>query len=118
MVLIVEDDRTLRRLLEMGLRSAGYETATAENGAVAMGLVTSRDFEVVLVDLMMPVMDGLRFVRWLRSEARLGVPVLMLTANNRPEIAHEARAAGADDVVLKPIGLPALLERLSAIRRP
>src|SRR3954447_14673260 len=114
-VLVVDDDPTLRRLIVFGLRRAGYETVTAQHGGEAMPVVTSGPFDLVLIDLMMPVVDGLRFLRWLRTEAGLSVPAVVFTSFNQQNVEAEVRAAGATDVVIKPVELPELLDRVGRI---
>ena len=80
-VLIVDDDPALCRLLKFGLDRAGYETLTAADGAQAMALLGPQRVDLIIVDLMMPVIDGLRFLRWLRQEAKLDVPALAFTSS-------------------------------------
>jgi DNA-binding response OmpR family regulator len=114
-ILIIDDDPALRRLLEFGLQKAGYETLTADHGAEAIALVGRETVDLMLVDLMMPVLDGLRFLRWLREEARLNVPALVFTSFERPHLAAEVRATGATDIIHKPVRLPELLARVEQL---
>ena len=116
-ILVVEDDAALRRVLEVALRRVGYEVLSVNDGSAAMEIVRTRAFDLFLVDFMMPIVDGASFLRWLRGEARVHAPALMLTAASQPEVAAESRAAGADDVVVKPIDLQSLIERISRLER-
>lgn len=114
-VLVIDDDPTLRRLIGFGLTRAGYATRTAENGEAAKALLQAEPADLVLVDLMMPVVDGLRFLRWLRDEVRLTVPALVFTSYDAPGLAAEAAAIGATDLIHKPVRLPELLDRVAAL---
>lgn len=111
-IMIIEDDQSLRRLMQFGLQRAGYEILTAEHGGEAMSLLARETVDLILVDLMMPVVDGLRFLRWLRQEAQVPVPALVFTSFEGGATADEARSVGATDIVLKPVKLPELLERV------
>jgi two-component system OmpR family response regulator len=113
-ILVVEDDPATRRVLEVALRRAGYEVTTAPDGAAAQALVRERRFALFLVDYMMPIVDGLTFVTWLRGEA-IAAPVVMLTASGAPEVAASVRGSGADEVVVKPVDLKGLLARLERL---
>lgn len=112
-VLIVDDNATNRRVAELILHSVGVTSASAENGEIALEILFSQPFDAVLMDMMMPVMDGISAVRALRSrEADLGLrrmPVAMLTANSLPEHIEACCAAGADRHLAKPINPASLL---------
>jgi len=114
-ILIVEDNLNLVRLLEDYLSSAGYRTVAADNGQ--SGLFTARHAQpdLVLLDLMMPQLDGFGFLERFRRES--GVPVIILTARERRENAVRGLSLGADDYVTKPFDLPELEARISAVLR-
>jgi CheY-like chemotaxis protein len=114
-ILVIDDDPTLRRLISFGLRRAGYQTLTADNGAVAMEILARQKVDLVLVDLMMPVVDGLRFLRWLRQEAKVETPALVFTSHDGAEITDKALASGATDLVNKPVQLPELLAKVARL---
>jgi CheY-like chemotaxis protein len=114
-VLVIDDDPALRRLLSFGLQRAGYETLTAQHGGEAMTIVGSVPLDLLLIDLMMPVIDGFRFLRWLREEAGLAVPALVFTSYEQKDLADEARSRGATDVIRKPLKLPDLLDRVGRL---
>ncbi len=112
-VLLAEDHPTNRRVVQLILGSAGVDPACVENGAEALEAWTQTGFDLVLMDMQMPVMDGLTAMRAIRHrEAILGRPrttILALTANAMPEDVEATRAAGADGHLTKPITAAALL---------
>ncbi len=115
-VLLVEDERVNQRVAELLLTSWGHQVDIAPNGAVATELTASSDYDVVLMDIQMPVMDGLAATRKIRArEAQAGhkpVRIIAMTANATPETAEECEAAGMDEKVLKPIDRDELFRRL------
>ncbi len=115
-VLLVEDDRVNQRVAELLLTSWGHQVEIAPNGAVATELTATADYDVVLMDIQMPVMDGLSATRKIRArEARAGdtpVRIIAMTANATPETAAECEDAGMDEKVLKPIDRDELFARL------
>ncbi len=70
---------------------------------------------MIIVDMLMPLMDGLRFLHWLRQEAKLETPSLVLTSLDNRGLSVEALVAGATDVIVKPVSLPLLLKKLGAL---
>jgi CheY-like chemotaxis protein len=114
-VLVVDDDATMRMLLKMGLGSQDYDCLTAENGRVAQEMLQTHRPDLILVDLLMPVMDGLTFLRWLRQSARDATPVLVFTNVNTPRITQEALACGANAFACKPLHLRELLEVINQL---
>lgn len=111
-VFVVEDDTVYRELLVFALSSEGYVVYVAENGARAVELFDSVQPDIVLLDMLMPVMDGLRFLEWLRNEAESTVPTLVLTCLDDKAFIVDALVAGANDVLLKPISLEALVGKI------
>jgi CheY-like chemotaxis protein len=111
-ILVVDDHPTNRRVVELMLEQVGAEIASAENGEQACQAFEGGRFDVVLMDVQMPVMDGLtatRNIRAYEAERHLGrTPILMLTSNSQPEDAEASQAAGADQHLTKPI-YPAVL---------
>jgi two-component system, sensor histidine kinase len=106
-VLVVDDNETNRKVAELILAAIGAEVVCAEDGKAAVQAVESRDFDVVLMDLQMPVLDGLSATRAIRArEAELGLPrlpVVVLSANVMREHVEASNAAGADDHIGKPV---------------
>jgi DNA-binding response OmpR family regulator len=115
-LLLVEDDTKLVRALRVGLEREGYAVDAAETGDVALDLATANDYDAVVLDVMLPGIDGFTVCRQLRGEGRW-MPVLMLTA--RTDISDRIRGldAGADDYLVKPFDFGELLARLRALLR-
>jgi DNA-binding response OmpR family regulator len=117
-VLLVEDDRRLADLVAQRLRDEGYQTSTAANGMDGLDLASSGSFDVAVVDVMLPELDGLELTRALRRR-QIRVPVLMLTARDAIEDRVAGLRAGADDYLVKPFAFAELLARIEAVtRRP
>lgn len=101
--LIVEDNTVNQRLLQVILKSAGHESAVAENGAVALDLIDSDTFDMVLMDLMMPVMDGYEATSRIReNEALAELPVIAVSADTMVKARERALESGCNDFVSKP----------------
>jgi two-component system response regulator MprA len=115
-VLVVDDEPGVRESVSGALRLAGYEVSVAENGLSALDLVRLDQPDAIVLDLMMPRMDGLETCRRLRAEGHR-LPVLMLTARDGAPDRTDGLTAGADDFLVKPFALPELLERLRALLR-
>jgi signal transduction histidine kinase len=117
-VLVAEDHPTTRRVVELVLADAGASLVTVENGREAVEAHAREPFDIVLMDMQMPVMDGLTAVQLIRrQEANAGrarTPILMLTASALPEHVEAARAAGADGHVSKPIDPAGLVASIAA----
>jgi len=115
-VLVVEDEPALRDGLRTALSLEGYEVEVATDGSQALEALAARPADAVVLDILMPRVDGLEVCRRLRA-ARNGVPVLMLTARAEVENRVEGLDAGADDYVVKPFALEELFARLRALLR-
>jgi two-component system response regulator MprA len=115
-ILVVDDEAAVRDSLSRTLRFEGYEVAVAEDGIAAIDLIRSQEPDAVVMDVMMPGLDGLEACRRLRSEGLL-LPVLMLTARDSVGDRVAGLDAGADDYLIKPFALQELLARLRALLR-
>jgi CheY-like chemotaxis protein len=114
-VLIVEDDPNSRWVLCALMRRLGYDCQVAVDGQEALQMVARFKPQAILMDLMMPVMDGLETTRRLKADAATqGIPILALTGNSTPTGERAARSAGCDDFLTKPVVLNDLLKRLDA----
>jgi two-component system response regulator MprA len=115
-ILVVDDEAAVRDSLSRTLRFEGYEVGVAEDGLTALELIRDREPDAVVLDVMMPRLDGLETCRRLRAEGRL-LPVLMLTARDTVGDRVAGLDAGADDYLVKPFALQELLARLRALLR-
>ena len=116
LVLVVDDDRAVREALERALQLAGYEIVLARDGDGALAAIDARTPDAVVLDVMMPGLDGLDVTRRLRREGNR-VPILLLTARDAVGDRVEGLDAGADDYLPKPFALEELLARLRALLR-
>jgi len=115
-VLVAEDDRSVRESLEMALQVEGYDVEAVTNGAQALESFAARQPDVIVLDIMMPVLDGLTVCRRLRASG-CRTPILMLTARHEVSDRVSGLDAGADDYLAKPFSLDELLARLRALLR-
>jgi len=115
-VLIADDDRAIRESLARALELEGYDVLTAPDGNVALGLIHDRCPDVLVLDVMMPNVDGVTVCKVLRAE-RNRTPVLLLTARTETSDRVAGLDAGADDYLPKPFDLDELLARLRALVR-
>ncbi len=110
-ILLVEDEPRISAFVEKGLRANGFSTTTVTEGGAALGLVRTGEFDLVVLDLGLPDMDGLEVVRELRA-ARRDIPVVILTARDGVHDTVAGLEGGADDYVTKPFRFEELLARI------
>lgn len=110
-VLIAEDERGIASFLEKGLRANGFATTTVGDGAAALGYAITGDFDLLLLDIGLPGMDGFEVLRRLRDEG-VRVPVIILTARDSVDDTVAGLEGGADDYVRKPFSFDELLARV------
>ena len=118
-VLVVDDDADIARFIEINLRLEGYEVQTAGDGAEALERITEQHPDLVLLDVMMPKLDGVQLCRLLRADpATANLPVIMLTAKTLSADKVVGLTAGADDYIIKPFDTLELVARVrSTLRR-
>lgn len=117
-ILVVEDEERLARLISRVLKEEGYAVETEANGRQALVRALAGEYDLLIVDWMLPELSGVRMVKRLRA-AEVGTPAIMLTARDQIEDRVEGLDAGADDYLPKPFAFPELLARVRALtRRP
>mgnify|MGYP001695242379 FL=1 len=115
-ILVAEDDHAIRTLITTKLRQENYSIYVAENGEEALSLMEKHQIDLLISDIMMPVMDGYALVKALR-ETKYTLPILMITAKSQLESLEEAFKLGVDDYMVKPIRLAELVLRVQALLR-
>lgn len=115
-ILLAEDDSNLGILLKNYLTVKNYETTLSINGVQALEAFTHDSFDLCILDIMMPEMDGLTIAKEIRI-ANPGIPVIFLTAKNQHEDIIEGFRSGADDYITKPFSMEELIYRIEAILR-
>jgi DNA-binding response OmpR family regulator len=117
-VLVVEDDQHIRDLVILHLRLEGYETSAAADGSEGLRLARSEPFDLMILDVMLPGLDGITVTRAIRREPQLrDVPILMLTARREESDKVDGLESGADDYLTKPFGIRELMARVRALLR-
>jgi two-component system phosphate regulon response regulator PhoB len=116
-ILVVEDDPAITTLLEYNLKSAGYAVQTVSSAEDAEVALEEENFDLVVLDWMLPEASGLEFCARLRRGRRASFPILMLTARGEETDRVRGLATGADDYVVKPFSVPEVLARISALLR-
>lgn len=115
-ILVVDDDKNTRLLFKAVLENAGYTVSLATNGADALELMDKNHFDLVVLDIMMPKMDGYEFTKTLR-ENQNNLPILMVSAKQLPKDKHKGFMVGTDDYITKPIDEEEMLYRIKALLR-
>ncbi|HZL57174.1 MAG TPA: response regulator transcription factor [Bryobacteraceae bacterium] len=115
-ILVVEDERRMAELLRRGLTEEGHRVVVARDGAEGFEIARSSGFDVIVLDVMLPRMDGITMTRRLR-EARNQTPVLLLTARDNAADIVKGLDCGADDYLTKPFSFDILLARIRAVSR-
>ena len=115
-VLVVEDDDDSRLFMRMELEQLGYIVSEAENGEKAVEMATSEPPDIILMDLTLPVLDGIAATERIRATDGLNtIPVIAVTAHKETDFREEAKAAGFDAYVTKPIEIPWLDELIKGL---
>lgn len=115
-ILVVEDDKNISKLMKAILKHAGYDVFQAENGLDALELMDKQHIDLIVLDIMMPKMDGYDFTEQLRSCGD-NTPILMVTAKQLPEEKCKGFLVGTDDYMVKPVNEEEMLLRIKALLR-
>jgi two-component system, OmpR family, copper resistance phosphate regulon response regulator CusR len=115
-ILVVEDEPAAAAVLAKGLREHAYAVDVAADGSMALEHASVNDYDLIVLDVLMPGLDGLEVCRRLRADG-MAVPILVLTARGEPDQRVEGLDVGADDYLAKPYHFPELLARIRALLR-
>jgi DNA-binding response OmpR family regulator len=115
-VLVAEDNENTRKLMETVLRRNGYEVFSAQDGEEALRVMDQQHVDIVLLDVMMPKVDGYAFTQELRENG-VNTPILMITARQLPSDKHKGFLVGTDDYMTKPVDMEEMLLRIRALLR-
>ena len=115
-VLVAEDNENTRKLMETVLRRNGYEVFSAQDGEEALRVMDQQHVDIVLLDVMMPKVDGYAFTQELRENG-VNTPILMITARQMPSDKHKGFLVGTDDYMTKPVDMEEMLLRIRALLR-
>ena len=115
-VLIIEDDKDVATYISKGLNESGFVTDTAHTGTAGLAMAQSGQYDILIVDRMLPELDGLSVIERLRKEGH-SMPVLILSALGEVDDRVEGLAAGGDDYLVKPYAFSELLARVNALTR-
>src|SRR3990167_2669585 len=113
-ILIVDDDDLLSEMLKLALELEGFAVATALNGAEGLDLVRARTFDLIILDLVMPKMDGVKFLRIMNDTVEHRPPVLVISASAGNQYGDQHRALGVVGVARKPLDTAGLVSRVRA----
>ena len=114
-ILLVDSDVLMLDLLKISMKGRGYKLVTATDGREAMQAVQQHTPDLILLELMLPVMDGVSLLRWLDAEHDMEIPVLVLTALDRPGIYDTVHGLGVAGLVYKPVRRKQLLKQVRQV---
>ncbi len=115
-ILVVDDDKNTRKYIKAILEKEGFSVSTAENGEIALEILDETHIDLIVLDIMMPKMDGYEFTKLLRDENN-NLPILMVSAKQLPQDKKQGFLVGTDDYITKPIDEEELILRIKALLR-
>lgn len=115
-ILLIEDNRRISEFIVKGLTESGFSIALAENGATARDLISEKKWDLILLDIMLPDIDGIELLQYIRYR-KIHTPVLVLSALGEPDDKVKALDYGADDYLSKPFHFKELISRINALTR-
>ena len=116
-VLVIEDEKNIASFIERSLSNAGYEASVAYDGETGLDILADKDFDVIILDIILPRKNGWEVCQHIRQQYRKDTPILMLSALNHTNHVVKGLEAGADDYMAKPFKLTELMARLQALVR-
>ncbi len=117
-ILVVDDDKTTRKMLQLILKSKGYDVVTAENGMDGLQKLGLEQINLILTDMNMPYMDGIEFTKQVKSTPEYStIPIVMLTTEADEDEKKKAYAAGVDDYLVKPATAEQIVESMKRIMK-
>ena len=119
-ILVIEDEELVRKVIEFRLKKEGYDVYQAKDGGEALELIEQHQFDVILVDIMIPYVGGLEITQKVKSNPKTAsTQIIVVSANGLENVILEAFALGADDFISKPFNLPELMMRVKKhIKQP
>lgn len=114
-ILVVEDDFDIQELLQNFLQEAGYEVTTANDGVEAIAIFSDKQFDLILLDIMLPKIDGFSVCELIRKQSQ--IPIIMLTALSGEEEQIKGLDLQVDDYITKPFSMPVLVRKIAAVLR-
>jgi len=115
-ILVVDDDKTTRKMISLILKSKGYEVVTAENGIEALQKLGLERINLILTDMNMPYMDGIEFIKQVRANPDISnIPIVMITTEADEDEKRRAFEAGVDDYLVKPTNAEQISESIKKI---
>jgi len=114
-ILICEDNKMASRTISVVLEREGYQTTTAEDGNLAIGLLDNNNYDLVIVDIHLPYHSGLELVKYLRSDLQKNTPVLIVSAFSDMQIQKQAGELGVNGYIIKPFNPDELVRMISSV---
>ncbi len=114
-ILICEDNKMASRTISVVLEREGYQTMTAEDGNLAIGMLNNNNFDLVIVDIHLPYHSGLELVKYLRSDLQKKTPVLIVSAFSDAQVQKQAGELGVNGYIIKPFNPDELVRMISSV---